>query len=266
MNIKFPTVGLAARPDVVSDYAVDFIKRNKDNPFFIYYPMLLVHDPFVPTPDSPEWKSLETRSEKDNKYFVDMVAYMDKIIGKIVDELEAQGIAENTLLLFVGDNGTHPRIISQTENGSIRGGKGNTISHGVNVPMVASWPSIIKKSRNYLGLVNFNDFYATFTDILNVENDSDGESLVQILKNKETSKRETVSIYYDPMWGNISRYRNVFSQTKRYKLYQNGEFFDTEKDVLETNPLNNEDLSENEKRVKAKLSSELELIPQLPKK
>ena len=132
--------------------------------------------------------------------------------------------------------------------------------------MVASWPSIIKKSRNYSGLVNFNDFYATFTDILNVENDSDGESLIQILKNKETLKRETVNIYYDPMWGNISRYRNVFSQNNRYKLYQNGKFFDMEKDVLETNPLNNEDLSENEKRIKAKLSSELELIPQLPKK
>ena len=65
---------------------------------------------------------------------------------------------------------------------------------------------------------------------------------------------------------NISRYRNVFSQTERYKLYQNGEFFDMEKDVLETNSLNNEDLSKNEKRIKAKLSSELQLIPQLPKK
>jgi len=252
-------------PDIVSDYAVDFIKRNKENPFFIYYPMLLVHDPFVPTPDSPEWQSLETRSEKNNKYFVDMVAYMDKIIGKIVDELEAQGIAENTLLLFVGDNGTHPRIISQTENGSIRGGKGNTISHGVNVPMVASWPSIIKKSKSYSGLVNFNDFYATFSDILNVENSGDGESLMQILKNKETLKREIVNIYYDPMWGN-SRYRNVFSQTERYKLYQNGEFFDMDKDVLETNPLNDVDLSESEQIIKDKLVSELEFFPQLPLK
>jgi arylsulfatase A len=264
-NGKFlPRNENAYGPDIVSDYAVDFIKRNKDNPFFIYYPMLLVHDPFVPTPDSPEWQSLETRSEKDNKYFVDMVAYMDKIIGKIVDELEAQGIAENTLLLFVGDNGTHPRIISQTENGSIRGGKGNTISHGVNVPMVASWPSIIEKSKSYSGLVNFNDFYATFSDILNVENTSDGESLLKILKNKEAIKRETVSIYYDPMWGNISRYRNVFSQTKRYKLYQNGEFFDMERDVLETNPLNDLDLSEKEKQIKIKLTSELVFMPSLP--
>ena len=264
-NGKFlPRNENAYGPDIVSDYAVDFIKRNKDNPFFIYYPMLLVHDPFVPTPDSPEWQSLETRSEKDNKYFVDMVAYMDKIIGKIVDELEAQGIAENTLLLFVGDNGTHPRIISQTENGSIRGGKGNTISHGVNVPMVASWPSIIENSKSYSGLVNFNDFYATFSDILNVENTSDGESLLKILKNKEAIKRETVSIYYDPMWGNISRYRNVFSQTKRYKLYQNGEFFDMERDVLETNPLNDLDLSEKEKQIKIKLTSELVFMPSLP--
>jgi arylsulfatase A len=265
-NGKFlPRNENAYGPDVVSDYAVDFIKRNKDNPFFIYYPMLLVHDPFVPTPDSPEWQSLETRSKKDNKYFVDMVAYMDKIIGKIVDELEAQGIAENTLLLFVGDNGTHPRIISQTENGSIRGGKGNTISHGVNVPMLASWPSIIEKSKSYSGLVNFNDFYATFSDILNVENAGDGESLVQILKNKGTLKRETVSIYYDPMWGQ-SKFRNVFSQTKRYKLYQNGEFFDMERDVLETSPLNDEDLSESEQIIKDKLVSELEFFPQLPEK
>ena len=265
-NGKFlPRNENAYGPDIVSDYAVDFIKRNKDNPFFIYYPMLLVHDPFVPTPDSPEWQSLETRSKKDNKYFVDMVAYMDKIIGKIVDELEAQGIAENTLLLFVGDNGTHPRIISQTENGSIRGGKGNTISHGVNVPMVASWPSIIEESKSYSGLVNFNDFYATFSDILNVENAGDGESLVQILKNKGTLKRETVSIYYDPMWGQ-SKFRNVFSQTKRYKLYQNGEFFDMERDVLETSPLNDEDLSESEQIIKDKLVSELEFFPELPEK
>ena len=45
-------------------------RRNKDQPFFIYYPMLLVHDPFVPTPDSPEWNSLETRSEKNDRFLL----------------------------------------------------------------------------------------------------------------------------------------------------------------------------------------------------
>jgi arylsulfatase A len=56
-------------PDVVSDYAVDFIKRNKDHAFFLYYPMLLVHSPFVPTPDSPEWLTPEIRSKQDNRFF-----------------------------------------------------------------------------------------------------------------------------------------------------------------------------------------------------
>ena len=78
-------------PDIVSNYAIDFIKRNRDQPFFIYYPMLLVHSPFVPTPDSPEWQSLDTRSKQENRFFIDMVAYMDKIVGKIVNELKNQG-------------------------------------------------------------------------------------------------------------------------------------------------------------------------------
>ena len=254
-------------PDIVSDYAVDFIKRNKNNPFFIYYPMLLVHSPFVPTPDSPEWKSLDTRSKENNKYFVDMVAYMDKIIGKIVNELSTQGLAENTLLLFVGDNGTNKKIISQTINGSIKGAKGNTITHGVNVPMVASWPLRIKNHKNYSGLVNFNDFYATFSDILKVNNESDGKSLIDIFSNDESKKREVTSIYYDPVSFNsaTSKFRNVFSQNERYKLYQNGKFFDMEKDVLETRPLNDKDLTENEKMIKNKLLSELKLMPLLPK-
>ena len=62
--------------------------------------MLLVHDPFVPTPDSPEWSSIETRSTPDTRYFIDMVNYMDKIVGKITNELKQQGIFENTLLIL----------------------------------------------------------------------------------------------------------------------------------------------------------------------
>ena len=101
-------------PDVVSDYAVNFISENKDRPFFIYYPMLLVHDPFVPTPDSPEWNSIETRSKSNRKFFKDMVAYMDKIVGKIITELKTQGIYENTLIIFIGDNGTSSRLVTNT--------------------------------------------------------------------------------------------------------------------------------------------------------
>jgi arylsulfatase A len=252
-------------PDIVSDYAIDFINRNKDRSFFLYYPMILVHNPFVPTPDSPEWKSLDTRSKQNPRFFVDMVAYMDKIIGKIVNTLKQNGIAENTLLLFVGDNGTNVNLISQTVNGPVRGAKGNTITHGNHVPMIAHWPDQIKKPKSYNGLINFSDFYATFSDILKVENQSDGTSMMDIFKEKNTLERNTATTYYNPMWSkNVNRYRNVYSQNDRYKLYKNGKFFDMKNDLLETQPLKDKDLTQGQKIIKAKLAAELAKFPSLP--
>ena len=252
-------------PDIVSNYAIDFIKRNKDQPFFIYYPMLLVHSPFVPTPDSPEWESLETRSKQEDRFYIDMVAYMDKIIGRIVNELKTQGIADNTLLYFIGDNGTKTTLVSLTENGPIRGGKGNTITHGNHIPMVASWPGKIKKPYTYSGLINFTDFYATFCDILGVANESDGLSMIDLLNGEKLLERKTVTTYYDPMWSaNVTQFRNVFSQNSRYKLYKDGKFYDMENDILEKSPLSDKELSEDQKIIKAKLADELARFPSLP--
>jgi len=263
-------------PDIVSDYAIEFIKRNKDNPFFIYYPMLLVHSPFVPTPDSPEWKSMDTRSRKNNRFFIDMVEYMDKIIGKISKELSKHRIAENTLILFVGDNGTNVNLVSLTKNGSIRGGKGNTITHGHHVPMVANWPEKIKSPTQYNGLINFNDFYATFCDILKVNNESDGKSFMDVLTTNNFLKREITTIYYDPHHQlksnvseqrlNVSKRRNVFTQNARYKLYKDGRFFDMKNDVLETKPLLDGELDNYQKEIRKKLAVELANFPELPKR
>ncbi len=252
-------------PDIVSDYAIDFIQRNKEKPFFLYYPMLLAHDPFVPTPDSDEWNNPDLRYKKNNIFFKDMVEYMDKIVGKIIHELKAQGLDDNTLIIFLGDNGTNRTLVTKTVNGDVKGAKGNTITHGVHVPMIASWPNKIKKPIIYDGVVDLTDFYATFSDILNVSNDSDGKSLAHIFYGNKKNIRETVTIYYDPKWSiYVDRYRNIFSQDKRYKLYKNGEFFDMENDILEENPLKEKDLDVNEKLIKEKLSKEVSKFPSLP--
>ena len=142
--------------------------------------MLLVHDPFVPTPDSEEWNNPDLRYKKNNIFFKDMVEYMDKIVGKIAQELKVQGIEDNTLIMFVGDNGTNRNLVTKTNFGDVKGAKGNTITHGVHVPMIASWPSKIKNPIIYDGVVDLTDFYATFSDILNLSNDSDGKSLTHI--------------------------------------------------------------------------------------
>ena len=256
-------------PDVVSDYAIEFIKKNKDNPFFIYYPMLLVHSPFVPTPDSPEWQLIETRSQKNNRFFIDMVEYMDKVIGKISKELSKQGIAENTLILFLGDNGTNVNLVSETKNGPVTGGKGNTITHGHHVPMVANWPEKIKNPTQYNGIINLNDFYATFCEILEVKNESDGKSFMDVFSNDNSTNRETATIYYDPHHhyrSNVSKLRNVFTQNPRYKLYKDGRFFDMKNDILETSPLSDEELDKEQMVIKKKLAVELAKFPELPKR
>lgn len=71
-------------PNIFSNFIVDYIERNKNTPFFVYYPMALVHDPFRPTPDSEDWNDLNKRNIGNNpKYFSEMVTYMDKVIGEI---------------------------------------------------------------------------------------------------------------------------------------------------------------------------------------
>src|SRR6478735_3759627 len=62
-------------PDIVNDYAIDFVTRQKDKPFFLYYPMMLTHGPYMATPDSKDWdpKEMEESGSKDPQHFADMV-------------------------------------------------------------------------------------------------------------------------------------------------------------------------------------------------
>ena len=251
-------------PDIVSDYAIGFIERNKNDPFFIYYPMILVHDPFSPTPDSKIWKDESKRTIENTKYFGDMISYMDKIIGKIINELKKHSILENTLLIFVGDNGSHPRIVSVQNGKKIKGAKGNTIKHGNHVPMFVNWDSKIKESFIVSSLIGFEDFYSTFEDILGIrEKESSGKSFLNLLIGEEYKERKALTSYYDPRWSsNVDKFRSVYSQTKEFKLYKNGNFFNTLKDPLELNSIS-KNLTKIESRVKKLLQKELNKVPNL---
>ena len=73
-------------PKLINDFALDFVTRHKDRPFFLYYPMILTHDPFQPTPDSKDWDSnaMGEKVHQDKRHFGEMVTYMDKLIGRLV--------------------------------------------------------------------------------------------------------------------------------------------------------------------------------------
>lgn len=251
-------------PDIFSEFILDFIERKKEEPFFIYYPMVLVHDPFVPTPGSEDWNNKKKRFKNDTSYFKDMVSYSDKIVGKIIDKLTELEIAENTIVIFTGDNGTHPSIYTQMENEVIQGGKGNTIDAGTHVPLIVYWPKKIKKGLVYDDLIEFSDFFPTFADIIEKNITSDGKSFYPLLVNEEFEPRKTAFVHYDPRWSKrVNKYRNQFIRTVDYKLYRDGKFFHLRNDILEKRPIDLDSLSTNELGVKTNLESLLKNYPGL---
>ena len=162
-------------PDLLCDFLCDFMERNRSKPFFVYYPMVLVHNPFVKTPDTigndprtqaankaPKNKKLQ----KEN--FVAMVEYMDKIVGRLVKKVESIGQEENTIILFTADNGTNRGITSRWQGKDIKGGKGGMKDMGTHVPLVASWPGKSPRGSVIDDLVDFTDMYPTFADAAGV--------------------------------------------------------------------------------------------------
>ena len=250
-------------PDIFSDYILRFIERNKDNPFFIYYPMVLVHDPFVPTPDSDIWDNKDLHPKSDTSYFSDMVVYTDKIIGKIKAKLNEFNLTDNTIIIFTGDNGTHPSIHTRTKDGVIQGGKGNTIDAGIHVPLVISWPRMKRKGLTYDELIEFSDFFPTLADIVDKKVDADGTSFYSLLAGKKQHPRTRAFVHYDPRWGDrVNQYRNQFIMTTDYKLYQDGKFYNISSDIREKHPLDSDSLDKNEIKIKSRLEDELKNHPQ----
>ena len=237
-------------PRIFTDYILDFIDRNAEQPFFVYYPMVLVHDPFVPTPDSPEWNNSEKRYEKDTAYFADMMSFTDKLVGEIESKLKEKGIWENTLLIFTGDNGTHPSIFSNTKSGIVQGAKGQTINTGNHVPFILSWPEQAN-NRIIEAVISFADVLPTLCDAAGISPDlytADGYSLLPLINGDKKTIQDNVFIHYTPRWGNRERFHNRWVLNGTYKLYRDGRFYDTESDPLELNPL--VELTDKQKQLK----------------
>jgi arylsulfatase A len=233
-------------PDVFCDFVLDFIERKKDQPFFVYYPMALVHEPFVPTPDSKDWSDESLRYDDRTERFAPMVSYMDRIVGRIVAGLDAAGVRENTLILFTGDNGTHATVTSLMRDGrTITGAKGLMTDGGTRVPLIGNWPGHIAPGGVTDDLVDFTDFMPTLLDaagaLPSVPDNRDGQSFLPRLKGQPYHAREWVFSHY---WGERGRTREgaqEFARDQRWKLYDDDRFYDVAHDPLEASPLVNPD-------------------------
>ncbi len=232
-------------PDVICSFINNFIKEQKDKPFFVYHPMILPHFPFMRTPTTspaPEEQFIDNR-----KHFGEMVEYTDEIVGRILKNLDNLGLRENTLILFTGDNGTMRGISSQVNGKTITGGKGNTTDAGTHVPLVAGWKGKIPEGVVCDDLIDFTDFLPTLLDAAGENIQSgfihDGRSFLPQLSGKEGNPRDWVFCHYEPKWGRWKTTLTRFVHNKEWKLYEDGRIFDIKADILENNPLSQNQLN-----------------------
>jgi arylsulfatase A len=169
-------------------------------------------------------------ANRDEKHFAEMVAYMDKLIGKFDAKLGALGVRDNTLVLIVGDNGTGRGTTSRFRGADYKGGKGLTKATGTHVPLIASWPGAIKKGRVNTDLVSSVDFVPTICQAVGLEvpASSDGVSFLPQLRGEKGAPREWLYTWYSP--------RQQADSTVTEYAFDHG-FFDLAADPDEAKPL-----------------------------
>ncbi len=238
--------------DVFADYIIDFMERNRDDPFFVYFPMALTHRPLEPTPDSPEfddfvppsnetlgartWAKLEDWDD-EARYYKDMVEYHDKVIGRVNAKLEQLGIAEDTLVIYVGDNGSPVEVCSIIHSHTeVCGGKGLTVDRGTHVPLICSWPDTIPPGAVTTDLIDASDFLPTILEAAEITPPDDyfidGRSFLPQLKGETGNPRDWIFFHFEPMSGRVHRYAR-FIRDHRWKLYDDGRLFDLNADPEE---------------------------------
>jgi arylsulfatase A len=253
-------------PDVASDYVNEFMAENKEGPFLVYYPMIAPHWPFVPTPDHPDWDPTMWRDAtgepggyRSDKYWDAMVRYTDKMVGKVVDQVDRLGIAENTLILWTGDNGTFQGITSTWKGRQYKGGKGKTIDNGTHVGFIARWPGVIEPGSSSETLVDFSDVLPTLLDVSGTPEpkyaDFSGVSLKPAFQGKTRDKQ---AIYCWYQRDGVREKASEHVRTARYKLYSDGRFFDTQTDRSEKHDLAADGVPESAREVYSVLKQELE--------
>lgn len=243
-------------PDVVHQYALDFVRKHMAEPFLLYYPMMLTHGPFVPTPTSADWdpKAATENEHNNTKHFPEMVQHLDKLVGTLVARLEELQIRDNTLILFVGDNGTGRKIYSSLAGRKIEGGKGSVTEAGTRVPFIANWPARIVGGKVCDDLVDTTDFLPTICAAAAVEVPAvvDGRSVLPQLQGEPGTPREWLYGWYAPNQNKVD-VPIVFARDHHYKLYGGGKLVKLEEDGYKESPIETDNASSEAAAAGAKL-------------
>lgn len=201
-------------PDLMHNHLVNFLSDNKNKPFYVYYSLVHVHGEIKPTPDSkPDSKDL----------FTDNINYMDKLVGKLVKVLDSLKLRDNTIIMFMGDNGTAGEAaIRSTVNGKkLSGKKGDMKECGSLVPWIVNWKGVTKPGSICNDLLDASDLLPTFAEIGGAKLPEnvvlDGRSFVPQLKSQKGNPREWMFMELGKDW---------YAREAKWKLNRADQLFD----------------------------------------
>ena len=193
-------------PDLLHADAVSFVNAQQDKPFFLYYSMSHVHSQILPTPDSAPPDLSADAATRYQHMLRDNISYMDKLVGKLVAELDRLKLRDNTVIFFMGDNGTAKANAERATIGGRRmvGQKGGMEEGGGHVPFIVSWPGVTPTGRVNENLTDAADLLPTFAEIagasLPEQRVLDGKSLLPQIKGGKESARTWVFTQLGAHW------------------------------------------------------------------
>ncbi len=257
-------------PDLWVDFIGDFMNRHRDQPFFIYYPMALPHNPMVPTPDSPEWRDPARRHSDETPFAADMIRYTDKMVGRVLKQLDDLGLREDTVVLFLSDNGTNVRVASMIGDRLVRGEKGKGTDLGIRVPCIAHWKGKTPVGHVSNSLIDSVDFLPTILELAGareqVKQPIDGISFAAELNDTGKSLRKWVFIHQDPRPGwDKDRFTLIrLARDRNYKLFEDGRLYHTREDQFEESPMFIDGDNDASRAARIKLQTVLDAMKPYP--
>ncbi len=200
------------RTDFEADLCIDFVKQNKDRPFFLMLSPYAVHIPLGAMSDKVDKytkKAVETKRQLPHPVYAAMVEHCDDMVGRIVKAVDEAGLTQNTMIVFTSDNGGlyrrydyRPEVDDNVSSlAPLKGEKGSLHEGGVRVPLIVKYPPIVKPGTVSSEPAISYDFYPTFVDLVNQElpegQTIDGQSLMPILADsKATLERKALHWHF----------------------------------------------------------------------
>lgn len=225
-------------PDVFYGAAIEFIKDKKGEPFFVYLPTYLPHDPHT-LPDKTLANHEHPKVSKYVSHFYAGIERIDENIGKLRTVLEEEGLSKNTILVFLSDNGGTAGV--QLFNAGMRGRKGQVYDGGHRVPFFIHYPNgTLKKGHDVRDLSAHIDVLPTLLDLCAIDATNfnfDGRSFKKQLYNtnlklpERTLFVETQRNYIPKSW------EQTVGMTNRWRLVNNKELYDIQQDTAQTTNL-----------------------------